>query len=81
MPQFLFIVALHFKGGIFCCFSENIKIQHLPVLFAISIIFTGTEQIENRNDDEGEFTSIAEEQQMRSLVFNSSGPAALSTET
>jgi hypothetical protein len=31
MPQFLFIVAAHFKGGIFCCFSENIKMQHLPV--------------------------------------------------
>jgi hypothetical protein len=31
MPQFLFIVAVHFKGGIFCCFSENINIQHLPV--------------------------------------------------
>jgi hypothetical protein len=30
MPQFLFIVAGHFKGGIFCCFSENIKMQHLP---------------------------------------------------
>jgi hypothetical protein len=32
MPQFLFIVAVRFKWGIFCCFSENIKIQHLPAM-------------------------------------------------